>query len=85
MRYLTGFMTMTAGEAVQIVGDASLYTIQNTGPTAAVIQISNDGSNWVDLVTVASNDAETIEHAAAYMKTSEAVSVNRAKNQITIQ
>ena len=81
MRYVFNTFTLEPEESVQVRGSNSLYSLQNTSSIDAILQGSNTSTEWVNIVTVASNTASTVQCAFKYLKVlNTSLRVNRADN-----
>jgi hypothetical protein len=81
MRYVFNTFTLEPEEVVQVRGSNSLYSLQNTSSIAAILQGSNTGTEWVNVVTVVPNSANTVQSAFKYLKVlNSTLHINRASN-----
>lgn len=68
MSYVADKFILSYNIPVVCVGNLSLFTFQNTGANTAVIQVSNDGVDYTDLLSLDSGAEKTVYNAYTYLK-----------------
>jgi hypothetical protein len=79
MKYAFTNFTLNPNETVLVQGSQTFYTYQNTGNVEALIQGSNNGFQWVDIVTLVANGSSSEKHAYKFLRLvgNTTVAVNR--------
>lgn len=68
MSYVADKFILTYDSPVVCIGTLSVFTFQNTGANTAVIQVSNDGVDYTDLLSLDSGAEKTVYNAYTYLK-----------------
>ena len=52
----------------EFMGRGYIYTYQTIGEGQAIVEVSNDKTTWVELVTFENNDYAVVAHTWAYQR-----------------
>ena len=74
-------VTMKSDFIYEFMGRGYVYTYQTVGEGTAVVEVSNDKSNWVTLAEFTNTDSAVLAHTWAYQRlqpTTLTITVRRA-------
>lgn len=85
MQYAIDQFVMTHNDVFIVQGSNSLFTYQNVGNSEAVLQGSNDSTQWVDIYVLPSKKSLVVEHSYKYLRAmgNTFIMVNRGEGNNT--